>query len=102
MENLTHTFVGAALAECGLKRVTPLATTTLLIAANLPDIDVVSGNFRRRSLSRMASGNNSLVSWLSTCRLPSGAGRLSRLGKNGEPPSVDRCQSDWNSDSPAS
>jgi inner membrane protein len=45
MENLTHTFVGAALAECGLKRVTPLATTTLLIAANVPDIDVVSGFF---------------------------------------------------------
>jgi inner membrane protein len=45
MENLTHTFVGAALAECGLKRVTPLSTTTLLIAANIPDLDVVSGFF---------------------------------------------------------
>ena len=41
MENLTHTLVGAALAETGLKRLTPLGTTTLLIAANLPDIDIV-------------------------------------------------------------
>ncbi|MEP7272331.1 MAG: metal-dependent hydrolase, partial [Acidobacteriota bacterium] len=45
MENLTHTLVGAALAESGLKRVTPLATPTLIIAANIPDIDIVSGVF---------------------------------------------------------
>jgi len=45
MDNLTHTLVGAALAETGLKRVTPLATPTLLIAANLPDIDVVARGF---------------------------------------------------------
>lgn len=45
MDNLTHTLVGAALAEAGLKRVTPLATPTLLIAANIPDIDIVSGAF---------------------------------------------------------
>jgi len=41
MENLTHTLVGAALAETGLKRLTPLGTITLLVAANLPDIDIV-------------------------------------------------------------
>ncbi len=45
MDNLTHTLVGAALAESGLKRYTPLATPTLLIAANLPDIDIISGVF---------------------------------------------------------
>jgi inner membrane protein len=39
MEPLAHTLVGACLAEAGLKRTTPLATTTLLIAANLPDMD---------------------------------------------------------------
>ena len=42
MDNLCHTLVGAALAQSGLKRRTPLATATLLIAANLPDIDVIS------------------------------------------------------------
>jgi len=39
MDNLTHTLLGAALAESGLRRKTPLATATLLIGANLPDVD---------------------------------------------------------------
>ena len=39
MDNLTHTLVGLALAEAGLKRTTRLAVPTLLIAANLPDVD---------------------------------------------------------------
>jgi inner membrane protein len=41
MDNLCHTLVGAALAEAGLRKKTPLATATLLIAANLPDADAV-------------------------------------------------------------
>ena len=39
MEPLAHTLVGACLSEAGLKRVTPLAASTLIIAANIPDID---------------------------------------------------------------
>lgn len=39
MDPLAHTLVGGTLAESGLKKVTPLATATLLIGANLPDID---------------------------------------------------------------
>ncbi|HYO58336.1 metal-dependent hydrolase [Archangium sp.] len=39
MDNLAHTLVGATLAETGLKRWTPLGTATLLIGANLPDVD---------------------------------------------------------------
>lgn len=39
MEPLAHTLAGACLAEAGFKRTTPLATSTLLIAANLPDLD---------------------------------------------------------------
>lgn len=42
MDNLCHTLAGAALAQAGLKKKTPLATATLLIAANLPDVDVIS------------------------------------------------------------
>ena len=42
MDNLAHTLAGAALAKAGLDRRTPLATPTLLIAANLPDVDVLS------------------------------------------------------------
>jgi inner membrane protein len=41
MDNITHTFVGAALAEAGLKRRTALGGATLMIGANFPDIDVL-------------------------------------------------------------
>jgi len=39
MDNLCHTLVGAALAEAGYRKKTPLATATLLIGANIPDVD---------------------------------------------------------------
>ncbi|HSP91673.1 MAG TPA: metal-dependent hydrolase [Vicinamibacterales bacterium] len=39
MEPLAHTLAGACLAESGLKRLTPLASSTLIIAANIPDVD---------------------------------------------------------------
>lgn len=39
MDNLAHSLVGAWMAEAGLKRTTPLATATLVIGANLPDVD---------------------------------------------------------------
>lgn len=42
MDNVTHSLVGAALAETGLKRITPLGSATLIVAANVPDVDVVS------------------------------------------------------------
>lgn len=42
MDPITHTLVGASLAQAGLKRRTPLGTATLLIGANLPDVDVVA------------------------------------------------------------
>jgi inner membrane protein len=42
MDNLCHTLVGAALAESGLKRRTALGSATLMIAANLPDVDVIA------------------------------------------------------------
>ena len=45
MDNITHTLVGAALAEAGLKRRTALASATLMIGANFPDIDVIAVPF---------------------------------------------------------
>jgi inner membrane protein len=39
MDNLTHSLIGAALGQAGLKRKTGLAMPALIIAANLPDID---------------------------------------------------------------
>ncbi|HEX4277240.1 MAG TPA: metal-dependent hydrolase [Bryobacteraceae bacterium] len=42
MENLTHSLVGLFLARAGLKRMTPQGTAILVLAANAPDLDVVS------------------------------------------------------------
>jgi inner membrane protein len=41
MDNLCHTLVGAAMGYAGLRRKTALANGTLMIAANLPDLDVL-------------------------------------------------------------
>jgi inner membrane protein len=43
MDPIAHTLLGAALADSGLKSRSRYATATLLIGANLPDIDVASG-----------------------------------------------------------
>ena len=42
MDNVCHSLVGAALAECGLRRRTRYATFALVIGANLPDLDVLA------------------------------------------------------------
>lgn len=42
MDPICHTLVGGALAQAGLKRRTALGAATLLIAANIPDIDVLA------------------------------------------------------------
>ena len=42
MDNLCHTLTGAALAEAGLKKTTRFGSVALMIAANLPDVDVFS------------------------------------------------------------
>lgn len=41
VDPLAHTLIGATLGETRLQRRTPLARTTLIIAANLPDIDAM-------------------------------------------------------------
>ena len=40
MDNLCHSLIGMALSRAGLNKRTALATSTLVIANNLPDIDV--------------------------------------------------------------
>ena len=42
MDNLCHTLVGAACGEAGLKRATRWGNPVLMIAANLPDVDVLA------------------------------------------------------------
>jgi inner membrane protein len=42
VDNLTHSLVGLAAAKAGLERETPYATLACIVAANLPDIDIVA------------------------------------------------------------
>ncbi len=42
MDNLTHTLCGAALAKTRLGKLSPFAMPTLIVAANLPDIDILA------------------------------------------------------------
>jgi inner membrane protein len=41
MDNLCHTLAGAVLAECGLRKKSPLVVGTMMIGANLPDVDAL-------------------------------------------------------------
>lgn len=54
MDNLTHSLTGLALARAGLNKF-PRATLLLIVAANIPDIDMVSwfqGRFRALEIHR--------------------------------------------------
>ncbi len=51
MDNLTHSLAGAVLGQMGLKRKTGLAMPTLIIGANLPDIDAWTTVFGLESLA---------------------------------------------------
>lgn len=42
MDPAAHTLLGATLAEAGLKKKTALATATLIIGANIPDLDAIA------------------------------------------------------------
>src|ERR1700678_425706 len=42
MDQLTHTLTGLFLSRAGLNRWTPNASAILMLAANAPDIDIVS------------------------------------------------------------
>ncbi|MFW6049769.1 MAG: metal-dependent hydrolase [Myxococcota bacterium] len=65
MDPLAHTLVGATLAESGLRKTTPLATATLLIGANAPDIDVLTGVAGRDATLYWRRGiTHGVVAWV--------------------------------------
>jgi len=51
LDNLTHSLVGAVLGQVGLKKKTGLGMATLIIGANLPDIDAIASVLGVGSLS---------------------------------------------------
>lgn len=51
MDNLTHSLTGALLGQMGLKKLTGRAMPTLIIAANIPDIDAIASVLGTESLA---------------------------------------------------
>ncbi len=51
MDNVTHSLTGAVLGQLGLKKKSGLAMPTLIISANLPDIDAVTTLLGTQSLA---------------------------------------------------
>ena len=51
MDNLTHSLAGALLGQLGLKRLSGRAMATLVLAANIPDIDAVATVLGTESLA---------------------------------------------------
>ena len=43
MDNITHSLFGWTIARAGLGRRVPYATATLILASNVPDVDIVAG-----------------------------------------------------------
>jgi len=43
MDNITHTLTAVAISQAGFKRKTRFATLALVVAGNIPDLDVVAG-----------------------------------------------------------
>ena len=66
IDPICHTLVGAGLARSGLARRTALGTTTLLIGANLPDVDVLAYFWGRPRISPFAAAGPT-ASWRWRC-----------------------------------
>ncbi|MGH9507906.1 MAG: metal-dependent hydrolase [Terriglobales bacterium] len=64
MDTLTHTLVGIAISRAGFKGKLPYATTALVIAANIPDIDLVAGWNGIGFLSMHRGMTHSLLAWV--------------------------------------
>ena len=77
MDNVTHTLCGAALARTRLGRLHRLAPLSLLIAVNLPDVDIVSGFLGEKSYLLHHRGfTHSVLGALLLALLLAGAMRL--------------------------
>lgn len=72
MDNLTHSLVGAALGQLGLKRKTGLGMATLVIAANIPDIDATCTIYGIESLAMRRGHTHGPVAMLALPALLTG------------------------------
>ncbi|MCP3730202.1 metal-dependent hydrolase [Sphingomonas sp. MG17] len=51
MDNLTHSLIGALIGQTGLKKLSGLAMPTLIVAANIPDLDAACSVYGTQSLA---------------------------------------------------
>src|SRR5690554_1118969 len=79
MDNLTHSLAGAVLGQLGLKKKTGLGMATLIIAANIPDIDAVAallGGVQHLAIRRgITHGPIALIAGVAMSRSREKAGR---------------------------
>ena len=90
MDNLTHTLTAVAMSQAGLRRFTPHATITLIVASNLSDLDIVTvlqGSTayleHHRGITHSLVGVTALAGILAALMI-AGSGLLARM--RGRPP----------------
>ena len=90
MDNLTHTLAAVAMSQAGLRRFTPHATITLIVASNLSDLDIVTvlqGSTayleHHRGITHSLVGVTALAGILAALMI-AGSGLLARM--RGRPP----------------
>ena len=64
MDNITHSLIGAALGQAGLKRLSGLGMATLIIAANIPDIDATCTIYGIESLAMRRGVTHGPIAWV--------------------------------------
>ncbi len=83
MDNVCHTLVGAAIGEAGLKSRTRFGNPALMIASNLPDIDVLvfatgtPAGFVPKGMDPRCAGAGAVAVGL--CRLPAPLGSMASV-----------------------
>ena len=94
MDNLTHTLTAVALSHAGLHRKTRFATLTLIVAANLPDIDIVSRYWGSASYLKYHRGITHSILGVSLLALLVGCAAYS-LGRKMKPKSAPPLSLAW-------
>lgn len=70
MDNITHTLIGLMMSRAGGDRFSPYAAPVMMLAANIPDLDVVSGAFGTLTYLDIHRGHTHAIAFLPLMALP--------------------------------